>query len=82
MILPTKKLRPENALIYLGGIVLGLLNESKTVSHVWEEFQKQRARDLNLPSCDVSFDWFILTLELLYTVGAIEFRQGRLEKSA
>jgi hypothetical protein len=82
MILPTKKLRTENALIYLGGIILGLLNEPKTVSRVWDEFQKLRVRDLKLQSCDVSFDWFILALDLLYTLGTVKFRQGRLEKSA
>ncbi len=38
MILPTKKLKPENSIVYLGAVVLGLLDEPKTVSRVWDEF--------------------------------------------
>jgi hypothetical protein len=79
MILPTKKLKPENSLIYLGGDLLALLDESKTVSRLWEEFQRKRIQDLKLVSCDIQFDWFILALDLLYLMGAIQFNAGRLE---
>ena len=78
MILPTTKLNPENSLLYLGGVLLGLLIEPKTVSRVWEEFQKQRSRDFNLPSSDISFEWFILTLDLLYMLGAIRLKNETL----
>lgn len=80
MILPTKKLRPDNSLIYLGSIVLRILDEPKTVSRVWEEFQRRRINDLGADSCDVSFDWFVLSLDLLNIIGAIDLRDGRLER--
>lgn len=82
MILPTKKLRPENSLIFLGGVTLDLLDEPKTVSRVWEEFQRRRVKELNLESCDISFDWFVLAIDLLHLLGTIDFKAGRLEKTA
>jgi hypothetical protein len=82
MILPTKKLRPENSLIYLGGIVLAVLDEPKTVSRVWEEFQRRRVKNLRLQACDVSFDWFVLALDMLHVMGTVEFKQGRLVRTS
>lgn len=82
MILPTKKLPPENSLIYLGGEVLRLLEEPKTVSRTWQEFQQARALKLGLGMCDVSFDWFVLTLDWLKLLGAIDLRLGCLERLA
>ena len=81
MILPTKKLRPENSLIYLGGRILHFLNEPTTVSRIWEEFQRGRLEELNADACDVSFDWFVLSLDLLHILGAIEYSEGRLQRS-
>ena len=80
MILPTKKLRPQNSLIYVGSSVLVLLDDPKTVSRLWEEFQSQRKRDLSIEVCDVPFDWFVLGLNLLYLMGAIDLSSGRVVK--
>ena len=80
MILPTKKLRPDNSLVYLGSVVLRILNEPKTVSRTWEEFQRRRINDLGVASCDVSFDWFVLSLDFLNIMDAIDLRNGRLER--
>ena len=80
MILPTKKLRPENSLVYLGSVVLRILDEPKTVSRAWEEFQRRRIKDLGVDSCDVPFDWFVLSLDFLNIVDAIDLRNGRLER--
>lgn len=82
MILPTKKLPPENSLVYLGGEVLRLLDEPKTISRVWQEFQESRTRKLGLDMCDVPFDWFVLALDLLKLLDAIDLRQGRLERAS
>ena len=82
MILPTKKLQPENSLVFLGGMVLRLLDEPKTVSRTWEEFQRVRINDLGLDSCDVPFDWFVLSLDFLKAVDAIDLRNGRLERNS
>lgn len=82
MILPTKKLPPENSLVYLGGEVLRLLDEPKTVSRVWQEFQESRVRNLGLEMSDVPFEWFVLALDLLKLLNAVDLRQGRLERAA
>lgn len=81
MILPTKRLKTENSLIFLGGIVLTLLDGPKTISRVWEEFQLRRVKELNINACDVSFDWFVLSLDLLHMIGAIDYKSGRLERT-
>jgi hypothetical protein len=80
MILPTKKLKPENSLVYVGGTLLGLLDEPKTVSRLWEEFQHQRTKHLGIDACDIPFDWFVLALNLLHLLGAIDLAAGRLVK--
>jgi len=77
MILPTKGITPRRALVSLGGEVLRLLTESKTVSRLWEDLRTARA-----PCTDVTFDWFILSLDLLFFLGAIEFERGRIRRVA
>ena len=39
MILPTKHLREDQALIAVGAELLGLLDEPKTVSRLWDELR-------------------------------------------
>ena len=80
MILPSKKLNPENSLIHIGGIVLNTLSEPKTVSRVWQEFKETRIQNPITDSIDLTYDWFILSLDLLFIFGAIGLRQGRLHR--
>lgn len=75
MILPTKGIAPRRALLALGGEVLRALDEAKTVSRLWEDFR--RASD---PGREVTFDWFVLSLDLLFVVGAVEFERGRVQR--
>jgi len=80
MILPTKKLNPENSLIHLGGKVLAVLDEPKTVSRAWEEFKSARKVDTYRTSGAVPYDWFVLALDLLFTTGAVDLVDGRLRR--
>ncbi len=80
MILPSKKLRPENSLIYIGGKLLAVLDEPKTVSRVWEEFMNMHTKDQSVNVPEITYDWFVLTLDLLFLLGAIELSQGRLHR--
>jgi hypothetical protein len=82
VILPSKKLPPENSLIFIGGSVLDLLTESKTVSRLWEDFKQNRIKLLSAESCDVSFDWFVLALDFLHLIGSVKLVSGRLVKSS
>lgn len=70
MILPSKSIAPEKSLIALGGCVLGLLRESPlTVTSVWTELHASESAGQAAPA---SFEWFVLALDMLYAIGAIE----------
>jgi len=75
MILPTKGVHPRQALITLGADILRSLTEAKTVSRLWDDFRKERAAGGN-----VTFDWFVLSLDLLFVLGTIEFERGRVRR--
>lgn len=76
MILPTKHLSQERSLIGIGGEVLGLLNENKTVSALWHDFKRFRTER----GLTISFDWFVLALDLLFMMNAIKSEKGRLRR--
>lgn len=77
MLMPTKHIKTENALIGVGGEVLALLEDEKTVSRLFFDLQERR-RVSELST--IQFDWFLLTIDFLYTVGAIRFEDGVLKK--
>ncbi len=79
MILPTKRLGEDRALIAVGAIALRHLNEPKTVSRLWEEVRQ--AREQMSDHHTITYDWFILALDLLYTLQAIDFDKGRLVRA-
>lgn len=77
MLMPTKHIKTENALIGIGAEVLELLERDKTVSTLFRELQNRR-RDNDLAT--VYFDWFLLSLDFLYSIGAVRFESGVLRK--
>ena len=78
MILPTKRLNQERSLLYVGSEVLGLLEKPKTVSRVWDELEKLRAS--NSETSVLTYDWFVLALDLLFSIQAIDFERGLLRR--
>lgn len=78
MILPTKRLNQDRALLYVGSEVLGLLEEPKTVSRVWDELEKLRASKAE--TSILTYDWFVLALDLLFSIQAIDLERGLLRK--
>jgi hypothetical protein len=74
MILPGKHLRQDRALLSIGAEILVNLDEPRTVSELWELVRQRRASGSAL--APLSFDWFILSLNLLYAVFALEFSEG------
>lgn len=77
MILPSKHLSERRALLTLGSEILGLLDRPRTVSSVWEEVRggnSEKKRRL-------SYDWFVLALDLLFLIEAIRFNEGLLTRS-
>ena len=80
MILPSKHIRSERALIGVGGEVLRILGRPMTMSGLWDEIRSRRSVDVS--SFVIDYRWFVLTLDLLYMIKAIEFDRGLIRKAA
>ncbi len=74
MILPTKGLGTDAALLAVGGQILKSLDEPKTVSRTWDELRRRRTQP-------ISFDWFVLALDLLFALGVVSLESGRLVRA-
>jgi len=81
MILPTKHLPQERALLTVGSYILRHLEGKKTVSALWEnilaEYDNKRTEHSG-----ISYEWFILTLDFLYAIEAIDTHEGLLYRRA
>lgn len=77
MLMPTKHIKTENALIGVGAEVLALLDRDKTVSRLFSDLQEDR-RDNELST--IQFDWFLLAMDFLFSIGAIRFESGLIKK--
>lgn len=77
MIMPTKHIKTENALIGVGAELLILLDRDKTVSRLFHDLQEGR-RENDLTT--IHFDWFLLAVDFLFTVGAVRFESGLIKK--
>lgn len=80
MILPTKSLKPEMALLTIGADILVHLQHAMPVSEVWDRVLTSDQR--RMPSRTLSFDWFLSALTLLYAISAIGYSNGLLHREA
>ena len=78
MLLPTKHLREDRTLLAIGADVLRLLGEPKTVSRLWDDLQGRRAAEDSM--APVTYDWFVLALDLLFALGLVDFQRGRIAR--
>lgn len=77
MLLPTKHIRTENAVIGVGAELLLALDEAKTVSRLYSDLQSARnKKGLGI----IHFDWFLIAIDFLYAVGALKYEDGLLKK--
>ena len=76
MILPSKHLPQDRALLTVGAAILRQLSYPVTVSSLWE--QMPRAVVHQKASSPLRYDGFVLALDLLFLIGAIELREGLL----
>lgn len=74
MILPTKHIPQNEALIGVGATLLAHLGMPMTVSGLWERLRKE-------PNVG-NFERFVLASNLLYLIGAIEIRDGLIFRTA
>jgi hypothetical protein len=80
MILPGKHIKPDRALLTIGSEILAVMGENSTVSELWERVRALRSKRENVSP--LPFDWFILSLSLLYAIGAIDTRDDQLIKGS
>ena len=80
MILPTKHLSQDRALLTVGARLLTQLTQPKTVSALWEEISRpdNAAQDRKKPV--LRYDAYVLTLDLLFLMGLIELQDGLLSR--
>lgn len=80
MILPTKRISPDRSLVAIGADALRLLKTGDhTVSQLWTELQ--RLRTSRRSKAIVTYDWFVLSLDLLFAAQAIEWHAGMLRRT-
>lgn len=72
MILPTKHITEENSIIGLGALLLPHLHQPTTVSSLWSEMRAY-------PQI-ATFERFTLSLDLLYIMNIIEYRDGSIRR--
>ncbi len=72
MILPTKHISTRHSLLGLGAMLLDHLSTPMTVTGLWDKIR-------TLPEIG-TFKRFILTLDLLYTIKAIDYTDGLLQR--
>jgi len=72
MILPTKHISTRSSLLGVGAMIIERLNYPCTVTSLWSDLSK-------VPEV-ATFERFVLVLDLLYMIGAIELEEGLLRK--
>ena len=80
MILPTKHIRTDRALIGVGAELLGILGQPMTMSKLWDEIRSRRSVETSSPV--INYRWFVLALDLLYMIGAIELEHGLIRRAS
>ncbi len=74
MILPTKHIPQNEALIGVGATLLAHLSGPMTVSDLWERLRSE-------PNVG-TFERFVLASNLLYIIGAIDVKDGLIVRTA
>ena len=74
MILPTKYIRLSNSLISVGAVLLKHIDNNHTVTALWNT--------ANILPEVKTFERFTLGLDLLFMMGAVEFRDGLLRRAS
>lgn len=77
MILPAKHLPQERALLTIGAQILKILDRPKSVSLLWNELGKSDTYQAQ----PITFDWFILALDLLAIINVIHLENDRISRT-
>jgi hypothetical protein len=79
MILPTKHLAQDRALLTVGARILRSLEYPITVSALWELLSCNSASPTKPNS--LRYDAFVLALDLLFVIGTIELSDGLIKRA-
>lgn len=74
MILPSKHISEDQALIGVGAVVLRHLERPQTVTSLWDKVRDDRAVG--------TYERFVLALDLLHITGVIGLTQGMIRLEA
>jgi hypothetical protein len=76
MILPSKSIGQDLALLTVGAQILQHLESPATVNAIWDRVISFRA-ERDSPSA-LPFWWFALALDLLFSINAVDITDGQL----
>ena len=74
MILPTKHISANEALLGVGGTMLAQLTVPMTISNLWDRVR-------TVPNVG-TYERFVLATNLLYMIGAVDIRDGLIVRTA
>jgi hypothetical protein len=70
VLLPTKGVSTERALLTIGMRILDQLREPSSVTTIWDRFNAGERS--SIANTRVTFDWFCLALASLYAMGLVD----------
>ena len=78
MIVPTKGIAQERALLTLGARILFALNKPVGVSALWDKIKRQNdgLHNNRGERTKITFDLFTLALAMLYSIGVLELDEN------
>lgn len=74
MILPSKHISEDQALIGVGAVVLRHLERPQTVTSLWDKVRDDQAVG--------TYERFVLALDMLHITGVINLTQGMIRREA
>lgn len=74
MIIPTKGIAPQRALLTVGAQISLILTEPMTVSQAWTALKVWRNRHEN--DAMLPYSWFVLALDTLYALDTVYYEDG------
>ena len=72
MILPTRNIAPERALLTIAGTIFERLSEPATISRIWDDIREEHHKR------PIAYPWFLLAMDLLFVLGLVWFDQNGL----
>lgn len=79
MIIPTKHLTQDRALLSVGAKILPSLKHPITVSALWEHLSRDSTPTASQNA--LRYDAFVLALDLLFLMGTIQLNDGLLKRT-